>query len=215
MTPDAPSCCLGAAKLDCIRAWQDCKGIATVEHEQIWAPWRLGYVQGEKDAPQAAPTADLPPGAEAGCFLCQCRTAADDRQRAVVQRRGHCLTVLNRYPYNNGHLLVAPRSHVGRLDQLSAAEHLELSQTISQMIILLERVLQPHGFNVGLNLGRVAGAGLPGHLHWHIVPRWTGDTNFMPVVAGIRVIPQSLDALWEALTQALAASSPDPAAGSA
>ena len=110
-----------------------------MEHEQIWAPWRLGYVRGDKDAPEAGPSAPLPPGAEAGCFLCQCHAAADDRLRAVVQRRGHCVTVLNRYPYNNGHLLVAPRSHVGRLDQLSAAEQLELTQTIAQMIILLER----------------------------------------------------------------------------
>lgn len=93
------------------------------------------------------------------------------------------------------------RIHVGRLEQLTAAEQLELTQTIAQMVLLLEKVLQPHGFNIGLNLGRVAGAGLPDHLHWHVVPRWSGDTNFMPVVAGIRVIPQSLDALWEALTQ--------------
>ena len=91
------------------------------------------------------------------------------------------------------------------LDQLEACEHLDLSQTVAQMIGLLEKVLKPEGFNVGLNLGRIAGAGVPGHLHWHIVPRWSGDTNFMPVVAGIRVIPQSLEALWEALSQELRA----------
>ncbi len=172
-----------------------------MEYEQIWAPWRLGYILGQKDAPRSDPAADVPCGGEATCFLCQCGAASDDRQRAVVRRSDHCLTLLNRYPYNNGHLLVAPRSHVGRLEQLTAAEQFELTQTIAQMVLLLEKVLQPHGFNIGLNLGRVAGAGLPDHLHWHIVPRWSGDTNFMPVVAGIRVIPQSLDALWEALTQ--------------
>jgi ATP adenylyltransferase len=178
--------------------------VATVEYEQIWAPWRLGYILGEKDAPHNSTAPDGPPGTGPACFLCQCRDEADDRQRAVVQRREHSITLLNRFPYNNGHLLVAPRSHVGRLEQLTAEEQGELTETISQMVLLLERVLQPHGFNVGLNLGRVAGAGLPDHLHWHIVPRWSGDTNFMPVVAGIRVIPQSLDALWEALTQELA-----------
>ncbi len=178
--------------------------VAIVEYEQIWAPWRLGYILGEKNAPEDRPTPDLPPDAEPACFLCQCGVASDDRQRAVVHRCQHSVTVLNRYPYNNGHLLVAPRRHLGRLEQLSPEEQLALAQTISRMVLLLEKVLQPHGFNVGLNLGRPAGAGLPDHLHWHIVPRWTGDTNFMPVVAGIRVIPQSLDALWEALTQELA-----------
>jgi ATP adenylyltransferase len=112
--------------------------------------------------------------------------------------------VLNRYPYNNGHVLVAPLRHYGRLDQLSSAELCELTGEISRMVSLLETVLHPDGFNVGLNLGRVAGAGLPGHLHWHIVPRWNGDTNFMPVLASVHVIPQSLEELWEALTGELA-----------
>ena len=111
------------------------------------------------------------------------------------------MTVLNRYPYNNGHLLVAPRSHVGRLNELTPDEQLDLTQTISRMVLLLEKVLQPHGFNIGLNLGRAAGAGVPDHLHWHIVPRWAGDTNFMTTLAGIRVIPQSLEALWAALVK--------------
>jgi ATP adenylyltransferase len=112
--------------------------------------------------------------------------------------------MLNRYPYNNGHLLIAPRRHVARLADLEAAEQIDLTQTISQMVDMLEKVLKPEGFNVGLNLGRAAGAGVPGHLHWHIVPRWSGDTNFMTDIAGIRVIPQSLEALWEALAVELA-----------
>jgi ATP adenylyltransferase len=111
--------------------------------------------------------------------------------------------MLNRYPYNNGHLLVAPQRHVARPDLLEPCEQLDLFQTITRMIDLLEKVLKPEGFNIGLNLGRVAGPGLPGHLHWHIVPRWSGDTNFMPVLAGTRVIPQSLEALWLALSEAL------------
>jgi ATP adenylyltransferase len=131
---------------------------------------------------------------------------AGDQPRGVVLRSRHSITVLNRYPYNNGHLLAAPLRHVGRLDELQAEEQIELSQTLTQMVGLLEKVIQPQGFNVGLNLGRAAGAGLPGHLHWHIVPRWIGDTNFMPMLAGVNVIPQSLDALWELLTHALAGS---------
>ena len=114
-------------------------------------------------------------------------------------RRSTC-SVLNRYPYNNGHLLIAPREHVERLDQLGDQTQLELSLTITRMVALLQKVLHPQGFNIGLNLGLVAGAGLPEHIHWHVVPRWNGDTNFMPAIAGVDVIPQSLDAVWEALT---------------
>ena len=125
------------------------------------------------------------------------------RENLVVHRGEHCLTVLNRYPYNNGHLLVAPQQHQGQPDELSDEETLELQQTIHRMIGLMRQLLGADGFNIGLNLGRAAGAGLPGHLHWHIVPRWNGDTNFMPVMAGVDVISQSLDALWEALDEAI------------
>jgi ATP adenylyltransferase len=173
-----------------------------VNYEQLWAPWRLAYISGnqEKRPPQPG---TLLPGADPACFICQGVAGEDDRPRLVVQHGHHSLTVLNRYPYNNGHLLVAPKRHVARLDQLVAEEQLELVQTIAEMIGLLERTIRAEGFNVGLNLGQIAGAGLPGHVHWHIVPRWNGDTNFMPISAGIRVIPQSLDALWELLTEAL------------
>jgi ATP adenylyltransferase len=186
------------------------RGIESVSHEQLWAPWRIGYIRGEmeKEAPAETGPLDFLPGADPDCFLCQCvADTTDDHGRGVVLRGGCGITVLNRYPYNNGHLLVAPCRHVGRLDELLAEEQLELSRTIAQMVAVLEKVIQPQGFNVGLNLGRAAGAGLPGHLHWHIVPRWIGDTNFMPMLADVNVIPQSLDALWELLTHALAGSS--------
>ncbi len=173
-----------------------------MKHQQLWAPWRLEYVAGDQEKKTPAPAALLV-GGELGCFLCQAAAGDDDRQRLVVQHGRYSLTVLNRYPYNNGHLLVSPKRHVARLDQLEAAEQLDLVQTIAQMIGLLERTIRAEGFNVGLNLGQVAGAGLPGHVHWHIVPRWHGDTNFMPTVSGIRVIPQSLEALWELLTEVL------------
>jgi ATP adenylyltransferase len=132
-------------------------------------------------------------------------SAADDRANGVVYRGRLGLAMLNRYPYNNGHLLVAPLAHLARLDQLNEETQLELTQMITRLVGVLEKALRADGFNVGLNLGRVAGAGLPGHLHWHIVPRWNGDTNFMPTLAGVNVIPQSLEALWELLVKELGA----------
>ena len=169
-------------------------------HEQIWAPWRLGYIIGDKKEPLPDEPLEWLDGADYDCFLCQCAVATDDRRRLVVERTEHTVVILNRYPYNNGHLLVAPHRHRARLDELDADVQLAVSQAIGRMIGLLEKVLQPEGFNVGFNQGLVAGAGLPGHLHWHIVPRWNGDTSFMSSLAGIRVVPQSLEALWEALT---------------
>jgi len=170
-------------------------------NERLWAPWRLAYLVGEDlEVDRAARQGLFLPGADPECFLCQAVGDPRDRQRRVVHRAEHSLTLLNRYPYNNGHLLVAPRRHEGRLDRLSSQEQLDLVQEISRMIALLEKVIHPEGFNVGVNLGRVAGAGLPGHVHWHVVPRWGGDTNFMPTVASVKVIPQALESLWEALT---------------
>ena len=180
------------------------RGFKAVAHKQIWAPWRLEYILKEHEPVDLDESVELLPGAERDCFLCQCVAAGEDRERVVVARSEHSVTVLNRYPYNNGHLLVAPQHHLARLDQLDNDVQLELSNELVRMVGLLEKVLRPEGFNVGLNLGRVAGAGLPGHLHWHVVPRWTADTNFMPTVAGVRVIPQSLDALWQLLTEELA-----------
>ncbi|MFZ1934578.1 MAG: HIT domain-containing protein [Thermoguttaceae bacterium] len=171
-----------------------------MSHEQLWAPWRLGYILGEKGIVEPCDPETLLPGADPTCFFCQAMPSGDDRQRLVVDRGEHAITLLNRFPYNNGHLLVAPRHHVARLDGLSEEAQLELSQTLARMVALLEKAMQPQGFNIGLNLGRAAGAGVPGHLHWHIVPRWIGDTNFMPTVAGVHTIPQALEAAWELLT---------------
>lgn len=174
-------------------------------YEQLWAPWRLPYIQGEgAKTEDPGRTGEFLPGADAKCFLCQGVAGDNPRGRYVVRRSERSLTVLNRYPYNNGHLLVAPQLHRARLDELTLDEQTDLFQEIIRMVALLERVLRPEGFNVGLNLGPAAGAGLPGHLHWHIVPRWNGDTNFMPALAAVKVIPQALDALWDALTRELA-----------
>lgn len=167
-----------------------------MSHEQLWAPWRIGYIQGTNPPPtdverplQWLPEADL------DCFFCRAVADGDGRENLVVARGEHSIVLLNRYPYNNGHLLIAPRQHQATLSDVAAETHLEMMQTITRMVELLRQKIKADGFNIGLNLGRVAGAGVPGHLHWHVVPRWHGDTNFMPVVADVNVIPQSLDVL--------------------
>ena len=163
------------------------------KHDILWAPWRLAFIQQE----------DQPP-CESDCFICQAVAAVNDsrqdRKRHVFFRSETSIGILNRYPYNNGHLLLAPKRHLAGLGDLPEAETLDLMRQITRWVERLEQEMQPDGFNIGLNLGHAAGAGLPGHLHWHIVPRWTGDANFMPVIGGAKVIPQSLDALWEILT---------------
>jgi ATP adenylyltransferase len=157
--------------------------------EQLWAPWRLSYVANAK-----------PPTDNDPCFICRGLAETDDRANLIALRTELSVVVLNRFPYNNGHLLIAPRRHLGQLHQLEPAEVLDVQQTLTQMVGKLEKLMRPEGFNIGLNLGKVAGAGLPGHLHWHIVPRWNGDTNFMPVLGDTKVIVQALDALYEMLT---------------
>jgi ATP adenylyltransferase len=157
--------------------------------DALWAPWRLSYV-----ASARRPNVDDP------CFICQGSAENDDRRNLIVQRTSRSIVVLNRFPYNNGHLLVAPLLHKARLQDLAAEEMLDIMETLRRMIGILDELMRPAGYNIGLNLGEAAGAGVPGHLHWHIVPRWHGDTNFMPVIADSKVIVQSLDTLHELLT---------------
>ena len=133
------------------------------------------------------------------CFLCRYRDDNDDAGNLVVLRGGSSIVVMNRFPYNNGHLLVAPLNHKASLEELTDDELLGCMKQLQRLTRLYEELLTPDGFNIGLNLGRAAGAGLPGHLHWHLVPRWAGDTNFMPVLADVDLIPQSLEALYRLL----------------
>lgn len=177
-------------------------------NEQLWAPWRIGYITGAKTAPTRETQATLAwqPGADRGCFLCRDvvdTSAEGERENLVVCRTGSAIGVLNRYPYNNGHVLVAPQRHKARVEDLTDEEHLDLMRLITRLCSAFEQQMKPEGFNIGLNLGRVAGAGVPGHLHWHVVPRWSGDVNFMPVLAGVSVLPQSLEALYDLLRSAL------------
>jgi ATP adenylyltransferase len=157
--------------------------------DRLWAPWRLAYVS----------AAGGPLGITDECFFCRGLKDSDDRKNLIVFRGSRSCVFLNCYPYNNGHLLVAPLAHKSGLDDLTSGELLDLQEVLRNCVRVLQEQLTPAGFNVGLNLGRVAGAGLPGHLHWHIVPRWNGDTNFMPVVGDTKVISQSLEALYEML----------------
>jgi ATP adenylyltransferase len=171
-------------------------------HERLWAPWRLDYVQ-NSDESKSAEATEAP--AKPSCFLCAYRDSDQDAENLVVHRNELAMVVVNRYPYNNGHLLITPNAHKAKLQELSDAELLSCNQLLQLMLNTLDPVLSPDGYNVGLNLGRVAGAGLPGHIHWHIVPRWNGDTNFMPVLGDTKVIPQSLEAFYEIVTKQLQA----------
>jgi ATP adenylyltransferase len=160
--------------------------------EQLWAPWRLSYVASAK-----------PPTEHDPCFICQSLAEQNDRANLVAWRRSKSLVILNRFPYNNGHLLIAPKEHKGQLHELDSAEMMEMQQSLTQLVGVLGEMMKPDGFNIGLNLGKAAGAGLPGHLHWHLVPRWHGDTNFMPVLTDTRVIVQSLDQFYALLIERL------------
>ena len=155
--------------------------------DRLWAPWRSEFVSQRR---------------RPGCVFCAAKRAKAHRQRYVVARGERVFALLNRYPYNNGHLLIAPYRHVGRFESLTAAEWAGMFQLCRRLLHRLRRLLRPHGFNLGMNLERAAGAGIPGHLHLHVVPRWHGDTNFMPVAAGTRVVSQSLDELHALLTAA-------------
>ena len=144
---------------------------------QLWAPWRLEYVERADD--------------ESGCLFCRA-AAGPDEEMLVVHRGRHAFVLLNRFPYSSGHFMVAPHRHVGDLGDLSDDEVLELHRLASQGLGALSATYAPHGYNLGWNLGRIAGAGVVDHVHLHVVPRWAGDTNFMPVLADVKVIPEHL-----------------------
>jgi ATP adenylyltransferase len=148
--------------------------------ERLWRPWRMAYIKGEER--------------QTTCFLCDAAGAPPERDEEllVLARLEHTLLILNIYPYNTGHLMVAPYRHVGELDDLSHPEYDEIWQGTRRAVKALRDAFQPQGFNIGINLGEVAGAGVPGHFHLHVVPRWGGDTNFMPVIGEAKVLPEML-----------------------
>jgi len=156
--------------------------------EHLWAPWRIRYILGER---------------ESGCFFCRKSQEADDAKNHILIRDRSCFALLNAYPYNAGHLMIASYKHTGEIDDLSEQELTEMMLLTRRCKQALSRAFKPHGFNVGLNLGRPAGAGVLDHVHIHVVPRWEGDTNFMPVVAGTHVVPQALDESYQVLMKHL------------
>jgi len=158
--------------------------------QPLWAPWRMEYIVSEKGA---------------GCIFCELPAEegeAADRRNLVLHRSAHSFTILNRYPYNSGHVMVVPRAHVSSLEALSPVPFADLHEELLRAVAAVGAAYRPQGLNIGMNLGRAAGAGIDEHLHWHVVPRWNGDTNFMPVVGDVRVVPEALDAAWERLRAA-------------
>ena len=152
--------------------------------DKLWAPWRITYVQSESDP---------------GCIFCEKPSQDTDEENLIVDRNEHAFSMLNAYPYNNGHIMVIPYRHIAELENLTKEETLSMMSLVNISIGKLKKHLKPQGFNVGINLGKIAGAGIDQHVHMHIVPRWNGDTNFMPVVSETKIISQSLKELYKVL----------------
>jgi len=145
--------------------------------KHIWAPWRVEYIRSAKPK---------------GCIFCEKPQLTDDETNHILYRGKYNLVMMNNYPYNPGHLMVIPYRHIANLEDLTDEEMLEHFQIIARCVQILKKVFAPNGFNIGMNLGKVAGAGIEDHIHSHVVPRWQGDTNFMPVVGDVRVIPEAI-----------------------
>ena len=157
--------------------------------QKIWAPWREKYI-------------NKLIGRQKACVFCRIAKEKKDKKNYVLIRSKHVYSVLNIYPYNNGHILILPYRHVKYLKDMAKPEREDLLDMLDRMQLLVNKKLKPQGFNIGINLGRTAGAGFPGHLHVHLVPRWRGDFNFMPVISNTKVISQSLEGLHTILTHA-------------
>jgi len=153
--------------------------------EKLWAPWRSKYIYLRKNKK---------------CIFCGNRST-NDKKRYVIDRSRHSFSMLNLYPYNNGHVMVAPYRHVKGLERLSESELTDLMKLVNKTKLELDKKLKPDGYNIGINIGKVSGAGFAGHLHIHVVPRWTGDTNFMPLIANSKVVSESLDAIFKLLKE--------------
>ena len=150
----------------------------------LWAPWRIEYI--------------LAPKAE-GCIFCDKPKQDQDPENLILYRGHHCFVIMNFYPYNNGHIMIVPYRHIDNITALNADENSEIMKLLQESTRILKQVMHPDGFNIGMNLGRVAGAGIDEHIHFHIVPRWNGDTNFMPVTGHTKVNSQGLRESWQAL----------------
>ena len=161
--------------------------------ERVWAPWRKAYILGKKGR---------------GCLFCRHLRAGKnrDQKNLLLYRSSSSYIMLNRYPYTNAHLMLIPNRHLASLEELNAKERLDLFGLLDLSLKLLKKSFRPQGFNIGINLGKAGGAGIPGHVHVHVVPRWLGDTNFMPVTSGVKVISDSLDSTYRHLQRVLKSS---------
>lgn len=160
--------------------------------ERLHAPWRMEYVGRTGEKPE-------------GCVFCAAaRTEECDQDHLIIHRADYCFVILNRFPYNCGHLMIVPYQHTAELGDLSGETYAEMLRLATLCMEALRRTMRPEGFNLGMNIGQVAGAGIADHLHLHVVPRWAGDTNFMPVLGNVRVLPESLERTWQRLRDALA-----------
>ena len=157
--------------------------------KRLWASWRMKYIS----------SADKQPG----CAFCEALKKEDSSENLIVHRGKNSLIILNKYPYTSGHLMVAPLVHVANIEELDAETGNEIFQLITHSTTTLKMVYQPEGFNIGANLGQAAGAGIPGHLHFHIVPRWNGDTNYMSTIGEIRVIPEDIEVTYKRIKEQL------------
>lgn len=156
--------------------------------KQIWAPWRIKYILG---------------GYSGECLFCDVIKQNEDKKNYILERHSHSFVMFNLYPYNNGHLMIAPYRHVSEIEDLSDNEMSEIGISLRRMTKILKEVFKPEGFNIGINIGKVAGAGFDGHIHYHIVPRWNGDTNFMPVISDTKILSESLNATYDKMSEAL------------
>ncbi len=154
--------------------------------ETLWAPWRIGYVMAEKPK---------------GCVFCTKPAENRDSENFILYRGAYCYAVLNIYPYNNGHLMVVPYDHVPSIELLSRDIAMEIMTLVQEAVTIVRRAMRPQGFNIGINQSAAAGAGIVDHVHVHVVPRWNGDTNFMPVIGDTRVMPQSLESCYDMLAR--------------
>jgi ATP adenylyltransferase len=158
--------------------------------ERLWAPWRMEYINSAREG-------------EGGCIFCELPAEGDDEKNYILTRSDRAFVMLNKFPYNSGHLMIAPFRHVGEVEELEDDEALDLHHLLQKSLKALKEAMNPDGFNVGMNLGQVAGAGIPDHVHSHVVPRWSGDTNFMPMVAETKVLPELLQDTYSRLREQL------------
>ena len=157
---------------------------------RMWAPWRKTYLRSSS-------------GKRSGCLFCRLLGERKDKRNLILIRTAHFAVILNRYPYNNGHLMIVPNRHIACMSQMNPSEKADFFEVFEKTRTALLRAMKPQGFNIGMNVGDIAGAGVPDHLHWHIVPRWKGDVNFMPVITGTKVISESLKSAYEVLGAAI------------